>query len=198
MKIRALLLVRLARAGGTRSCPGTPVLVWDMGGTMKHLMLLTSALLMVSSTALSQVDVATDTELRVAYCLGATEQLEAATTGPNSLSWGLPADSDTAKFDREIAQNIADRRARLLGYLQARGLLASVRSTSAKSGVIAAKRRGWADGVESQAVIEGCVSKFSKCMKSNPRECTTVADCGKGNPAVDAIKRCRDNDPLPY
>src|SRR5260370_19713921 len=114
---------------------------------MRRLMMLTSALLLVSSTAQSQVDVATDTELRVAYCLGATDHEQASffpTTGPNSLSEGKwPADSRLAKALREGAQRNADRRARLLCYLQARGLLSNVRSTSAKSGVIAAKRCGW-------------------------------------------------------
>ena len=50
-----------------------------MGCGMKRLMLLTSVLLFVSSTARTQQgDVATDTELRVAYCLGFTEQFQAS------------------------------------------------------------------------------------------------------------------------
>jgi hypothetical protein len=100
-----------------------------------------------------------------------------------------------AKFEREIAQNNADRRARLLGYLQARGLLASARSAAAMSGVIAAKRRGWADGVESDVVITACVSK---CTKSKATECAPDCIKAKANPAWLAIKRCTDNDPLPY
>jgi hypothetical protein len=169
---------------------------------MKRLMLLASALLMVSSTARTQqVDVANDTELRVAYCLGVTEQLQDQfpATGPNSVAGNSstdPTDMELAKLDRVAAKEFANRRARLLGYLQARGL-ASVRSTAAISGVNAARRRGWADGVERQAVVGACVDKCS--LPSNSiRAC--IDDCRetKGNPAVDAIRRCYDNDPLPY
>jgi hypothetical protein len=57
---------------------------------MKRLMLLTSALLLVSSSARTQqVDVATDTELRVAYCLGFTEQFQASI--PSTLDFFRPA-----------------------------------------------------------------------------------------------------------
>src|SRR5258705_4978851 len=82
---------------------------------MKRLMQLTSALLLVSSTARTQqVDVATDTELRVAYCLGFTEQFQASI--PSTLEF------------------FVDRlRVRLLGYLQARGLLDGVRSSQIRN-----------------------------------------------------------------
>jgi hypothetical protein len=168
--------------------------VWDIGGAMKRLMLFAGALLLFSSTARTQqVDIASDVELRVAYCLGAMEHEQAAFLGPKLLE-GMPADSRMAKALREGAQSNADRRARLLGYLQARGLLSSVRSTAAKSGVIAAKRRGWDDAVERLAVVYACIEK---CPLES-RACTDDCRETKGNPAVDAIKRCTDNDPLPY
>jgi hypothetical protein len=76
---------------------------WIWAEAMRRLMMLTSALLMVSSTAQSQVDVATDTELRVAYCVGVSEHEQAAfdTNGPNGLSLALPADDPLAKALRE-------------------------------------------------------------------------------------------------
>src|SRR5260370_14120369 len=104
---------------------------------MRRLMMLTSALLLVSSTAQSQVDVATDTELRVAYCLGATDHEQASffpTTGPNSLSEGKwPADSRLAKALREGAQRNADRRAPLLCFPQGCGPAFHCRVTSAQT-----------------------------------------------------------------
>ena len=149
-----------------------------MGCGMKRLMLLTSVLLLVSSTARTQQgDVATDTELRVAYCLGFTEQFQASI--PSTLEF------------------FADRlRVRLLGYIQARGLLGDVRSTAAKSGVIAAQGRGWADGVESQAARAAC---DSKCVGSSNQSCRV--DCLEDledYPAYRWLKRCIENDPLPY
>jgi hypothetical protein len=116
--------------------------------------MLTSALLMVSSTAQSQIDVATDTELRAAYCVGVSEHEQAA-YGPME---GEPADSRLAKALREGAQTNANRRARLRGYLQARGLF-SVRSAAAISGMVAAKRRGWDDSVERSAVVYACIER---------------------------------------
>ena len=161
-------------------------------------MMLTSALLMVSSTAQSQVDVATDTELRVAYCLGALEHEQAAfgPNGPNGLWAGMPADSRMAKALREAAQSNANRHARVLGYLQARGLF-SVRSTTAISGMVAAKRRGWDDSVERLAVVYACIEK---CPMGSNSIGACIDDCRetKGNLAVDAVNRCQDNDPLPY
>jgi hypothetical protein len=155
-------------------------------------MVLTSALLMVSSTAQSQVDVATDTELRVAYCVGVSEHQQAA-YGPME---GEPADSRLAKALREGAQSSANRHARLLSYLKARGLF-SVRSAAAISGMVAAKRRGWDDSVERQAVVYACIEK---CPMGSNSIGACIDDCRepKGNPAVDAVDRCTDNDPLPY
>jgi hypothetical protein len=162
-------------------------------------MMLTSALLMVSSTAQSQVDVATDTELRVAYCVGVSEHQQAAydPNGPNkSLLGGEPADSRLANALREGAQSNANRRARLLGYLKARGLF-SVRSAAAISGMVAAKRRGRDDSVERLAVVYACIEK---CPLVSNSIGACIDDCRetKGNPAVDAVNRCTDNDPLPY
>jgi hypothetical protein len=153
---------------------------------------------MTGSTAQSQVDVATDTELRVAYCVGVSEHEQAAfdTNGPNGLSLALPADDPLAKALREGAQSNANRRARLLGYLRARGLF-SVRSAAALSGMVAAKRRGWDDSVERLAVVYACIEK---CPLVSNSIGACMDDCRetKGNLAVDAVKRCTDNDPLPY
>jgi hypothetical protein len=76
---------KLARSGMLRSGLRQGFLCCDLDGAqahwleigcgMKRLMLLTGALVFVSSTARTQqVDIANDTELRVGYCLGFTEQ----------------------------------------------------------------------------------------------------------------------------
>jgi hypothetical protein len=170
--------------------------VWRGEGAMKRLILLTSVLLMVGSAARSQLDIATDTELRVAYCLGVTEQFASDFTGPKSPSWGLPEDDALVKVDRDVAQYNAAQRARLLDYLRARGLLTEERSITAKTGVVAAKRRGMADFVEHEAMSDKCVSKCSAKNPSYSQEC--VDSCLKESPIHGAILRCRDNDPLPY
>jgi hypothetical protein len=155
-------------------------------------MMLTSALLMVNSTAQSQVDVATDTELRVAYCVGVLEHTQAAF---NPMA-GEPADSRSAKALREGAQSNANRRARLLGYLRARGLF-SVRSAAALSGTVAAKRRGWDDSAERLAVVYACIEK---CPMGSNSIGACIDDCRetKEKPVWLAIERCANNDPLPY
>ena len=71
-----------------------------------------------------------------------------------------------------------------------------VRSTAAKSAVIAARGRGWADGVESQAARAAC---DSKCVGSSHQSCRV--DCLEAledYPAYRWLKRCIENDPLPY
>jgi hypothetical protein len=157
--------------------------------------LVAAAFLMTGSTALAQVDIATDTELRVAYCLGATEQFQADVTGPNSISRGLPANDPLVATDREAAQFLADRRARLSGYLRARGMFTGERSYTAMQGINAARRHGATDMQQSSVASTAC---SSKCTKSSPPFVECQDACLSENPSHRAVLRCRDNDPLPY
>jgi hypothetical protein len=158
--------------------------------------LVAAAFLMMGSTALAQVDIATDTELRVAYCLGVTEQFQADVTGPNSISQGLPANDPLVKIDREVAQSLADSRARLSGYLRARGMFTGERSYTAMQGIIAARRHGATDMQQSSVAISACTSKCMKPSQPYSQEC--IDTCLSENPSHRAVLRCRDNDPLPY
>jgi hypothetical protein len=158
--------------------------------------LVAAAFLMMGSTALAQVDIATDTELRVAYCLGVTEQNQANSTGPNSISQGLPANDPLVKIDREAAQFLADRRARLSGYLRARGMFTGERSITAMQGINAARRHGATDTQQASAAISACTSKCMKPSQPYSQEC--IDTCLSENPSHRAVLRCRDNDPLPY
>jgi hypothetical protein len=167
--------------------------------------LVAAAFLMMGSTALAQVDIATDTELRVAYCLGVTEQNQANSTGPNSISQGLPAndplvamDREMEKIEREIAQQSADRRARLSGYLRARGMFTGERSITAMQGITAARRHGATDMQQALATISACTSKCMKPSHNQPYSQECIDTCLSENPSHRAVLRCRDNDPLPY
>jgi len=135
--------------------------------------------------AQSVTDIASDTELFVAYCLGRDQQTQ------KDLDLSGIASVD-AVITREFFQRITQLRA----YLHAHGLDTGARSALAKTGVGDANLRGRADASNCWATIEGCVKK---CTKPQPvgydKQCSK--DCADENPACRSGRRCFEELQLP-
>ena len=99
-------------------------------------------------------DIASDTELFVAYCLGRYQQTQ--------KDLGL---SGIASVDEVITRDFFQRITQLRAYLHAHGLDKGARSALAKTGVGDAMLRGRADASSCWTTIEGCVKE---CTKPQP------------------------------
>jgi hypothetical protein len=135
--------------------------------------------------AQSVTDIASDTELFVAYCLGRDQQTQ------NELKL-----TGIASANEVITRDFFQRIAQLHGYLHAHGLDTGERSVLAKTGVADAMLRGRADASTCWATIERCVTT---CTKPQPagydKQCSK--DCVDENPACRSGWRCSEELQLP-
>lgn len=146
---------------------------------------------MMGSTALAQVDVATDTELRVAYCLGALEA---------QIAWAAKANQELRIYETKDAEVFraldradAEKRARTMDYLNARRLFEGGGRPNALNGIAIAKRRGFTD-VERL----GADGKCDKCSSTGGMMMKCVEECRREDPTYQSVQRCNENNPLPY
>lgn len=143
-----------------------------------------------ASAGAQDARIATDGELRVAYCLGVNDWYAAQFTGPQSLTTGTP-------LDHQVPQMFAERHARLTDYLVARGYLTGERPTASLIGVVAAKRAGATDAQELSNAIGACGA--SQCAAARgPLYSKCLDTCMAQNPIQERIARCSDPHLLPY
>jgi hypothetical protein len=130
-------------------------------------------------------DIASDTELFVAYCLGRDQQTQ------NELKL-----SGIASVNEVITRDFFQRITQLRAYLHAHGLDTGARGALAKTGVGDAILRGRADASNCWATIKSCVKT---CTKPQPvgydRQCGK--DCADENPACRSGRRCSEELQLP-
>jgi hypothetical protein len=88
---------------------------------MKISMLIAALIVAATPARAEVVDIASDTELRVGYCLGVAEAFQGHTIW-DEVVLGLPKENPLRAADREFKRQIHDRIERLRGYLRARGL----------------------------------------------------------------------------
>jgi hypothetical protein len=156
---------------------------------MKSFTLAMAAFLLLASPATAEIDVASDTEIRVAYCLGVSE---AQTAFTDQIK---PGAEDKTKFAEEMRaadRAVAARRARMTDYLKARGLDARGGRPNALNGIIIAKRRGSAD-----FEFLGSDGKCDKCEAGAAMK-NCIDECRSADPIWQSVSRCNENSSLPY
>jgi hypothetical protein len=173
-----------------------PPLEGEGGALMQNLVgLITVLLVSVGAARAELADVASDTELRVGYCLGVAQEGRARVL--REREWlGLPEGDPVQEALHKSIRMEDERIERLGGYLRARGIAAGVRSVVAIRGVLAAKKRGELDSAQSSQAISRCVTKCRGPDLAFSQRCAD--DCSHEDAAYRAVLRCRDDNPLPY
>jgi hypothetical protein len=141
------------------------------------------------------IDIASDTELRVGYCLGVAEAFQGDKIF-DDVVFGSPEGDPLRDATRDFHLQMNERIERLRGYLRARGLSVGARSLVAVTGVVAAKKRGEMDVTQQSTTISRCTAKCTGPNFAFSQQCSD--DCQQEDAASRAVLRCRDDDPLPY
>jgi hypothetical protein len=110
----------------------------------RRITLATLIALLGPSVAAEEGRVASDTELRVAYCLGIIDWDASHLIGPAGNADGTP-------LDQRLSQEFANQRSPLSAYLAARGYATGERPVSALVAALKAKREGADDAQQFNA-----------------------------------------------